>query len=559
MILNVRHLQQAWVGLARKGEAARQAATTTNKKAKQANREAELAATQPKESPTPTSASASVTSKFKPFRVPGRVNGEFAQFTRERRVAPGQPMFDPVRPGALVLPRPPPGHALHTERLVDVVVDPFVSRHLRPHQREGIAFLYPVLLGFRLLQGEAGMAAVEGAVLGDEMGLGKTLQTVGLVWTLLKQSPVAGATLARKVLIVAPSSLLRNWEAEFRKWLGSERLTIHVADTGEKVAQFRSYNTAPVLILSYEMLVRAEAEVKRIGWDFIVCDEAHRMKNAAIKTSAALAGLACKRRLLLTGTPIQNDLGEFYNLLELACPGLLGTRQQFRQLEAAVEAGRRPDCETEERETGRAAMAGILETAGKVMIRRTSAAISRHLPPRTVSLVFCRPGEYQARLYSRAAVDLLESGQAGPAHLAAIQTLRKLCNAPGLVGEVAGAGAGGPPTWEEQAGKLAVLTCLLLGLEATHEKMVIVSLSTATLDLLADLCSRYSVSTCRLDGSTPPAARQGLVNTFNRSEEPRVFLLSSKAGGTGLNLTGASRLVLYDIDWNPAIDLQVGG
>jgi len=204
---------------------------------------------------------------------------------------------------------------------VDVVVDPFVSRHLRPHQREGITFLYPVLLGFRSLQGEAGMAAAEGAVLGDEMGLGKTLQTVGLVWTLLKQSPIAGATLARKVLIVAPSSLLRNWEAEFRKWLGSERLTIHVADTGEKVAQFRSYNTAPVLILSYEMLVRAEAEVKRIGWDFIVCDEAHRMKNAAIKTSSALAGLACKRKLLLTGTPIQNDLGEFYNLLELACPG----------------------------------------------------------------------------------------------------------------------------------------------------------------------------------------------------------------------------------------------
>ena len=120
--------------------------------------------------------------------------------------------------------------------------------------------------------------------MGDEMGLGKILQTVTLVWTLLKQSPVAGSVLAKKVLIIAPLSLLKNWEAEFRKWLGSERITIYIVDTGDKVAQFRSYNSAPILVMSHEMLIRTLPEVQKICWDLVVCDENHRMKNIMIKT-----------------------------------------------------------------------------------------------------------------------------------------------------------------------------------------------------------------------------------------------------------------------------------
>ena len=106
----------------------------------------------------------------------------------------------------------------------------------------------------------------------------------------------------KKVLILAPTSLINNWEAEFRKWLGTERIIIHVADNAKKVTTFKAYNTAPVLIMSYEMLVRAEEEVKGVRWDLIVCDEAHRLKNSEIKTSSSLARLSCTRKLLLTGT-----------------------------------------------------------------------------------------------------------------------------------------------------------------------------------------------------------------------------------------------------------------
>ena len=340
---------------------------------------------------------------FKPFRVPALVSSPLAQYTPSRAVAPGQPMFDPLRQGAVVLPRPPPGHALGVEgRLVDVVLDPFVGRHLRPHQRQGLAFIYERVLGFTAVRVGAEEVPAEGAILADEMGLGKTLQTVALVWTLLKQSPVAGTQLARKVLIVAPSSLLANWQKEFRKWLGSERITIHIAETGDMVAKFRSYSSAPVLLVSYEMMVRTVAQLAEVPWDLVVCDEAHRLKNASIKASTSLARLACRRRLLLTGTPVQNDLGEFHSLVEAAAPGLLGGRQRFaREVEAPVEAARQPGATLEDRERGRRAMDALDATTRQIVLRRTQEVINKYLPPKTVSVVFCRPSQYQAELYCK--------------------------------------------------------------------------------------------------------------------------------------------------------------
>ena len=528
-------------------------------------------------SPTPNTG-------FKPFKVPARVGANLTTLTLARSVTPGQPMFDPRREGALVLPSPPPGHPLRKEehRMVEVVVDPFVGRHLRPHQRQGLVFLYQKVMGFTKVRMGKGEVTVQGAILADEMGLGKTLQTVALVWTMLKQSPVAGCQLAKKVLIVAPSSLLRNWEKEFRKWLGNERLTIHVAESGDKVAQFRSYSSAPILLVSYEMMVRTLADLEKVPWDLVVCDEAHRLKNSATKASTCLATLSCPRRVLLTGTPVQNDLGEFYSLVEAVCPGLLGTKASFhRGVEQVVEAGRQPGALEEEVERGRGVMEALDLATKQIVLRRTQEVINKYLPPKTVYVVFCRPSPQQAVLYSREVrasarsrastsyhykvlippppqvSALLERVLGDPGqHLAAICRLRKLCNGPSLLQELQPGGQAA--SWEEQAGKLAALACVLLEMVATtDEKMVLVSLSTSTLDLLATLCARHSIPCSRLDGSTPPATRQGLVDRFNSpSSDLRVFLLSSKAGGTGLNLIGASRLVLYDLDWNPATDLQ---
>ena len=462
-------------------------------------------------SPAPASPS---TSSFKPFKVPSRIGSAAPQFTPSRPVAPGQPMFDPRREGAVVLPHPPLGHALRVEegRLVEVVVDPFLGRHLRAHQKQGLLFLYQKVLGFTTVRMGQKEVTIEGAILADEMGLGKTLQTVALVWTLLKQSPVAGTQLARKVLVVAPSSLLRNWEKEFRKWLDTERITIHIAETGAQVSQFRSYGSAPILLVSYEMMVRTLEELLKVPWDLVVCDEAHRLKNSETKASSCLAKLPCRKRVLLTGTPVQNDLGEFYSLVEAVCPGLLGSRQGFgRGVEGPVEAGRQPQATEEERDKGRKVMEALDLATKQIVLRRTAEVINQYLPQKTVNVVFCRPSAYQSSLYRREVSLLLDQVLGDPGqHLAAITRLRKLCNGPSLLQELQGGGV--VDSWEEQAGKLAALACLLLEMVAVgEEKMVLVSLHTSSLDLLANLCDRNSIAWVRLDGSTPPATRQNIV------------------------------------------------
>merc|ERR1719450_1066797 len=287
------------------------------------------------------------------------------------------------------------------------------------------------------------------------------------------------------------------------------------------------------------------------------------MKNSSIKTSNCLSQIPCNRKLLLTGTPVQNDLGEFYNLVDLACPGILGSKAAFsREIEAKVEVSRQPEATLEELEEGEAVMERLNQITNLVILRRTSDLINQFLPPKTVYVVYCKATPYQERLYCATVERLMDGNSGGGSgqHLSAITALKKICNAPGLVESLPCSTRGGPDTWEEQSGKLATVTCLLLQLtSSTDEKIVLVSLSTSTLDLLESLCQKYSIISCRLDGSTPANSRQSIVNTFNsRKDEqaPRVMLLSSKAGGTGLNLIGASRLVLYDIDWNPATDHQ---
>ncbi|MEQ2180134.1 DNA repair and recombination protein rad54b [Goodea atripinnis] len=138
-----------------------------------------------------------------------------------------KPRYDPLAPGALVMPRPPSSHQwLHNKSglpVVDVVIDPHLTTHLRPHQREGILFLYECVMGMRAI-------GRHGAILADEMGLGKTLQSVALCWTLLKQGPYGGKAVAKRVLVVTPGSLVQNWRAEFTKWLGRERISVFTVD-----------------------------------------------------------------------------------------------------------------------------------------------------------------------------------------------------------------------------------------------------------------------------------------------------------------------------------------
>ncbi|KAF3691906.1 DNA repair and recombination protein RAD54B [Channa argus] len=522
-------------------------------------------------------------SASKPFCPPSLLGGVEHPRTKPKVENTCRPHHDPLAPGALVMPRPSPNHQWSYNKsglpVVDVVVDPHLTTHLRPHQREGLLFLYECVMDMRAM-------GLHGAILADEMGLGKTLQSVALAWTLLKQGPYGGKAVAKRVLVVTPGSLVQNWGAEFNKWLGRERISIFTVDQDHRIEQFVLSPLHSVLVISYEMLLRCLEQIQKVEFGLVICDEGHRLKNSSIKTSSALSSLTCNRRVILTGTPVQNDLQEFYAIIEFVNPGILGSSTAYKKVyEEPILRSRQPSCTEEERVLGEERAAELSRLTGMFILRRTQEIINRYLPPRLDWTLFCSPSPLQLGLYKhllchRVFRTCLQGSSQTHTHLACITALKKLCNHPGLLhctvkertenDSVESSLFKGlvdlfPESYSSDgfktadSGKLLVLSDLITAIRtlSPSDRVVVVSNYTQTLDLLQDLCVHMGYTFSRLDGHTPTGQRQRLVDNFNSPYSQNfLFLLSSKAGGVGLNLIGASHLVLYDIDWNPANDIQ---
>ena len=336
---------------------------------------------------------------FKPFSAPARFGMTPNMNSSARGNLNPRPMFNANHPDALVLPRPP-FHAMRSVAsdnvTVDVVVDPHLSRQLRSHQTTGVVFLYRCVMGFN----EEGN---KGVILADEMGLGKTLQTITLIWTLLKQGPWGGKPIAKRVLILAPSSLVKNWQAEFSKWLGSERINVFAVDQSNRVTEYLSRQNTPVLIMSYEMFVRSFEHLSRLKFDLLVCDEGHRLKNEKIKASTLLGEMDTEMRIVLTGTPLQNDLKEFYAIACVVNPNVLGSPASFaRKYEDPIVRSKQPDATVEEIEDGKIRAEELNELTSAFILRRTQDVISKFLPPKTEMILFCRPTQLQSYIYEQA-------------------------------------------------------------------------------------------------------------------------------------------------------------
>lgn len=465
---------------------------------------------------------------------------------------------------------------------VPVVIDPRLAKVLRPHQVEGVKFLYRAATG--LIDPKA-----NGCIMADEMGLGKTLQCITLMWTLLKQSPDAGKSTIQKCVIACPSSLVRNWANELVKWLGPDAITPFAIDgkasKEELVQQIKQWCIAsgrsvvrPVLIVSYETLRLNVGELAQTPIGLLLCDEGHRLKNGESQTFTALNGLNVQRRVILSGTPIQNDLSEYFALLNFANPGYLGTRNEFRkQFENPILRGRDADATDEDRKKGDERLAELLGLVNKFIIRRTNDILSKYLPVKYEHVVFCNLAPFQKDLYNHfiqsPEIRSLLRGK-GSQPLKAIGMLKKLCNHPDLLDlptDLPGCEDFLPEDFVPKdargrdrevkvwySGKMLVLDRMLASIRAsTNDKIVLISNYTQTLDVFAALCRSRGYGCLRLDGTMNVSKRQKLVDKFNDPEGPEfVFLLSSKAGGCGLNLIGANRLVLFDPDWNPAADQQ---
>lgn len=465
---------------------------------------------------------------------------------------------------------------------VPVVIDPRLAKVLRPHQVEGVKFLYKCVTG-RIDQ------KANGCIMADEMGLGKTLQCITLMWTLLKQSPEAGKSTIQKCVIACPSSLVRNWANELVKWLGTDAVTPFAVDgkasKEELTTQLKQWCIAsgrsvvrPVLIVSYETLRLNVETLSNTDIGLLLCDEGHRLKNGESQTFTALNGLNVDRRVILSGTPIQNDLMEYFSLLNFANPNLLGTRAEFRkQYELPILRGRDAAGTDADQQKGNERLAELLALVNKFIIRRTNDILSKYLPVKYEHVVFCNLAPFQLDLYNHfiqsPEIKSLLRGK-GSQPLKAIGMLKKLCNHPDLLNlpdDLPGCEQYFPDDYVPKdargrdrdvkpwySGKMQVLDRMLARIrQDTNDKIVLISNYTQTLDIFDKLCRHRGYGCLRLDGTMNVNKRQKLVDKFNNPEgEEFVFLLSSKAGGCGLNLIGANRLVLFDPDWNPAADQQ---
>jgi len=281
------------------------------------------------------------------------------------------------------------------------------------------------------------------------VGLGKTLQAITLLWTLLRQGP-EGRPIARRVLIVCPTSLVSNWDQECEKWLKGRVRTLPIADASRadvisSVAAFlrpTGLNQAQVLIISYETFrLHAERFAKPEACDLLICDEAHRLKNDETLTCKALDSLACRRRVLLSGTPIQNHLDEFYAMVNFANPGVLGSHSEFhKHYEMPILAGREPDASDAEQARGAERSRELSQRVDPFILRRTNALLSAHLPPKVIQIVCCPLAPLQTACYcsvlSSKAAKRIAHGKETKV-LNAILDLRKLCNHPKLIYDTA--------------------------------------------------------------------------------------------------------------------------
>uniref|UniRef100_A0A8D0GWF4 RAD54 like n=1 Tax=Sphenodon punctatus TaxID=8508 RepID=A0A8D0GWF4_SPHPU len=473
-------------------------------------------------------------------------------------------LHDPFEDGALVLYEPPPLSAhdqLKTDKEkvpVHVVVDPVLGCVLRPHQREGVKFLWECVTGRRI-------PGSHGCIMADEMGLGKTLQCIALMWTLLRQSPDCKPEID-KAVVVSPSSLVKNWYNEVGKWLGG-RIQPLAIDGGSKGE------------IDLKLVLNMQSSRPCLSFAFgSLSFQGHRLKNSENQTYQALNSLNTSRRVLISGTPIQNDLLEYFSLVHFVNSGILGTAQEFKKhFELPILKGRDAAASEGDRHKGEERLKELIGIVNRCLIRRTSDILSKYLPVKIEQVVCCRLTPLQAELYKRflkqaKPLEELNAGKIGVSSLSSITSLKKLCNHPALIYEkceeeeegFAGAlelfpaGYSTKSLEPQLSGKMLVLDYILAVTRSTsNDKVVLVSNYTQTLDLFEKLCRNRRYLYVRLDGTMSIKKRAKIVERFNNISSPEfIFMLSSKASGCGLNLIGANRLVMFDPDWNPANDEQ---
>lgn len=393
-------------------------------------------------------------------------------------------------------------------------------------------------------------------ILADEMGLGKTIQTISLIAYLLENKGVTGPH-----LIVAPKAVLPNWLTEFSTWAPSIVAILYDGRAEERKAlrdELTGDGRFNVLITHYDLIMRDKAVLKKIHWHYLIIDEGHRLKNHECALARTLvSGYKIRRRLLLTGTPIQNSLQELWSLLNFLLPNIFNSVENFEEWFNAPFTDKCDVSLTDEEEL--LVIRRLHHVIRPFILRRKKDEVEKFLPGKTQVVLKCDMSAWQ-KVYYQQVTDVgrvgLDSGTGKSKSLQNLSMqLRKCCNHPYLF--VADYNIYRKEEIVRASGKFELLDRLLPKLRRAGHRVLLFSQMTRLMDILEVYLQVHDFKYLRLDGSTKTEERGTLLKQFNAPDSPYfMFLLSTRAGGLGLNLQTADTVIIFDSDWNPQMDQQ---
>lgn len=416
----------------------------------------------------------------------------------------------------------------------------FVHGKLRPYQIQGLNWL--ISLDENNISG----------ILADEMGLGKTLQTISFLGYLRFIRNIKGPH-----LVIVPKSTLNNWAREFAHWIPDIKTLVIQGDKEERAALIKDRLLGcdfDVVIASYEIVMREKSSLKKFAWRYIIIDEAHRIKNEESLLSQIIRMFYSKNRLLITGTPLQNNLHELWALLNFILPDVFSDSEAFDSW-----------FESSENKGDDSVVKQLHKVLQPFLLRRIKADVEKSLLPKKEVNVYLGMSAMQRTWYQKLLEKDLDAvnGSTGKKEsktrlLNIVMQLRKCCNHPYLF---EGAEPGPPYTTDEHlvynSQKMKILDKLLKRMKERGSRVLIFSQMSRMLDILEDYCVFREFSYCRIDGQTDHPDRVKAIDDYNAPDSEKfVFLLTTRAGGLGINLTSADVVVLFDSDWNPQADLQ---
>lgn len=393
-------------------------------------------------------------------------------------------------------------------------------------------------------------------ILADEMGLGKTIQTIALIAYLLENKGVTGPH-----VIVAPKAVLPNWINEFSTWAPSIAAVVYDGRPDERKAMreecFSERGRFNVLITHYDLIMRDRQYLKKVQWIYMIVDEGHRLKNHECALAKTISGYQIQRRLLLTGTPIQNSLQELWSLLNFLLPTIFNSVENFEEWFNAPFKDRGQVALTDEEQL--LIIRRLHHVIRPFILRRKKDEVEKYLPGKSQVILKCDMSAWQ-KVYYQQVTDVGRVGlDTGTGKSKSLQNLsmqlRKCCNHPYLfVGEY--------NMWRKEeiiraSGKFELLDRLLPKLRRSGHRVLLFSQMTRLMDILEIYLKLNDFKFLRLDGSTKTEERGALLKQFNAPDSPYfMFLLSTRAGGLGLNLQTADTVIIFDSDWNPQMDQQ---